>query len=273
MYDAVRASARPMLFRVHFGMGEESNKVSGVQFVKCESDEAVGFKAASLVEQTLQRKPDASIVFPTGNTPLRMYQALRRTPYRLWDQSRLFHLDEYVSPKGLHKPYPYQTYEEYMRDELWDHVGGKKHYIGHYLNNLGEYDRLIQENNGPDLVILGIGGNGHLAFNEPGSGANAPTRIIDLKDQTIRDNFGSVGKRDFPTQAATLGLETILKAKHIILLATGDKKRNIVQKAFDPKTPASSECPASWLKQHPNVTVITDFPVEYGQPHKSNLQN
>lgn len=262
MYDAVRMNVRPVLSQVQFGMREENKPVSGVRFIQRPNDEAVGQEAARLVEQTLQQKPNASIVFPTGNTPLRMYQALRRTPYSLWAQSRLFHLDEYVPPAGYQGPTKYETYEEYMRRELFDCVGGQKYYVKHYLNRLDEYDRLIRQNNGPDLVVLGIGGNGHVAFNEPGSAKDAKTRLIELEDQTIRDNFGSVGKRGFPTQAATLGLDTVLQAKHIILLATGEKKRAIVEKALNPKTPPSADCPASWLKQHPNVTVITDFPVQ-----------
>jgi glucosamine-6-phosphate deaminase len=240
-------------------MREDSKKVSGVRFIQCVNDEAVGREAAELVEQTLRQKPNAAIVFPTGNTPLRMYQALRRTPYSLWAQSRLFHLDEYVPPKDYQGPTSYEAYEEYMRRELFDCVGGQKYYVKHYLDRLDEYDRLIRQSGGPDLVILGIGGNGHVAFNEPGSSKDAQTRLIDLEDRTIRDNFGSTGKRGFPTQAATLGLDTVLRAKHIILLATGEKKRAIVERAFNPNTPPSADCPASWLKTHPNVTVVTDF--------------
>jgi glucosamine-6-phosphate deaminase len=237
--------------------------VSGICFIERPSEEAVGREAAETVEKTLKQKPNASIVFPTGNTPLRMYQALRRTPYSLWSQARLFHLDEYVPPEGYQGPIKYETYEEYMRRELFDCVGGQKYYMRHYLNRLDEYERLISQDDGPDLVILGIGGNGHIAFNEPGSPQNAPTRIITLEAQTIRDNFGATGKRGYPTQAATLGLDIILRARHIMLLAVGHKKQAIIRKAFDPKNPPSSDCPASWLKEHPHVTVITDFRVSF----------
>lgn len=222
----------------------------------------MGKEAAHLVLQTLQAKPTASIVFPTGNTPLRMYQNLRRTPYSFWSDSRLFHLDEYVRPENYAAPLPYETYEDYMRRELWDEVGGQKFYMAHYIEQLAEYDRLVLQDGGPDLVILGIGGNGHVAFNEPGSLNTAPTRRIKLADSTMRDNFGGVGRRGFPTQAATLGLATILQAKHILMLATGGKKRDIIEKSFNPMIPPSVDCPASWLKEHPHVTVITDFLVE-----------
>lgn len=264
MYDAVTGYCLPFRYgspvaQARFGKGER--QIGGVRFVQCEDNEAVGRAAAELVEKTLLQKPDASIVFPTGNTPLRMYQALRRTPYSLWARSRLFHLDEYVPPAGYQGPVKYESYQEYMRRELFDCVGGEKYYMQHYMDRLGEYDRLVKANGGPDLVILGIGGNGHVAFNEPGSAKDAPTRIIELEERTIRDNFGSVGKRGYPTRAATLGLDTILQAKHILLLATGEGKRAVVEKAFAPETPPSSECPASWLKNHPNVTVLTDFNV------------
>ena len=246
-------------------MVKESNnkkpqKVGGIQFLECNSGESVCLEAAAMVEQLLQEKPNASIVFSTGNTPLRMYQALRKTPYSVWAQSRLFHLDEYMPPPGTEKPYAYQTYEEYMKRELWDYVDGKKYFAKDYLNNPNEYDQLVRANNGPDLVILGVGSNGHIAFNEPDSDPDAPTRLVALEEQTIWDNFGSLNKRGFPTRAITLGLGTIFQAKRIILLATGSKKHNIIRKAFDPQTPPSANCPASWLKRHPNITVITDFP-------------
>lgn len=243
-------------------MREDSSQACGARFVQRPDNESVGAEAAERVVETLQNWPDASLVFPTGNTPLRMYQALRRTPYRLWEKSRLFHLDEYVPPANLRGPIKYETFEEYMRRELFDCVGGQKHYMKNYLGCLDEYDRLIRQDGGPDLVILGIGTNGHVAFNEPGSPKDAPTRIIDLERQTLLDNFGATDKRGFPTQAATLGLATILSARHILLLATGEKKKAVIEVAFNSKTPPSEACPASWLKVHPNVTVITDFPVE-----------
>lgn len=263
MYDAVRAFSAPGWSKTRFGMREDDSQERGVCFIERANDEAVGQNAADLVEKTLREKPNASIVFPTGNTPLRMYQALRRTPYSLWAQARLFHLDEYVPPAGYQGPIKYETYAEYMHRELFDCVDGQKFYMRHYLDRLDEYERLIKLDSGPDLVILGIGSNGHIAFNEPGSSPGAPSRIIELEEQTILDNFGETGKRGYPTQAGTLGLEVILGARHIILLALGERKRAIVEASFDPKTPPSEDCPASWLKTHPHVTVITNFRIGF----------
>lgn len=245
----------------------QANRVAGVRLIQTENPEKVGQKASEfvleLLQQSQQQPKPVSIVFPTGNTPLPMYQVLRHTPYTLWSNSHLFHLDEYVPPAGRHLPSRYETYEEYMKRELWDYVGGHQFFIGHYIDRLKEYDELARQNDGLDLVILGIGGNGHVAFNEPGSASDAPTRRIQLAPTTMRDNFGTADRPGYPTEAVTMGLGTILKAKHILLLATGEKKREILQKAFDPSTPPSADCPASWLKNHPNVTVITDFSVDF----------
>jgi glucosamine-6-phosphate deaminase len=240
-------------------MGQQYvEQVGNVCFIQLKDADAVGQEAALQVERVLIEKPGASIVFPTGKTPLPMYRHLRRIPYLRWISSRLFHLDEYIRPYKT-GPIPYELYADYMNRELWGCVGGQKFYFAHYTERLEEYDALVRANGGPDLVILGIGSNGHIAFNEPGSPPDAPTRKIDLADQTLISNFGDVGKPGYPKQAATIGLKTILGARKIILLATGQGKQEIVRGALDPAVPPSLNCPASWLKQHPCVTVIADF--------------
>lgn len=245
-------------------MAKKAQASGGVTFVRENDADAVGRKAAELVADQLDEKANSTFIFPTGNTPLPMYKALRHMPHLHWDSARLFHLDEYVKPPGQKGPVPYETYEEYMRRELWDCISGRKYYFSHFDGDPAGYEKLVNEKGGPDLVVLGIGANGHLAFNEPGSDPNSPARVIDLADKTIVSNFGSVGKRGFPTQAMSLGLKTILSAKKIILLATGSSKQAILRRAFDPNTPATADIPASWLKQPAiakKVTVITDFDV------------
>jgi glucosamine-6-phosphate deaminase len=249
--------------RARYGMALLDN-MPGSRFIQEPDSEAVGLKAAGLIAEQLAEKPDSSIVFPTGKTPLPMYRALRHQPELSWRQSRLFHLDEYVRPPDATGPLKYETFEAYMRRELWDYIDGKKFYFSHYTADPAAYEQLVRAQDGPDLVILGIGKNGHIAFNEPGSAPDSPGRLIQLTEETINSNFGhspasASTRTGYPTQAVTLGLKTILAARRLILLATGTGKRLIVQRAFDPTTPPDTTCPASWLKRHPNVTVLTDF--------------
>jgi glucosamine-6-phosphate deaminase len=243
------------------GMAKEHSG-AGLRIVRKENAAAVGQEAAEIVAEHLTRKPDSAIVFPTGKTPLPMYRALRSMPRIEWSHSRLFQLDEYIPPHPERAP-RYETFADFMRRELWTHIDGKKHYLQDYFSDPATYEHLVTEGGGPDLVILGIGANGHVAFNEPGSLPDSPIRRIDLTEETLRSNFGAIGLDECPHQAITMGLKTILGAKQVLLLATGAGKCDIVQLAFDPKTPPSLEYPASWLKIHPNTLVLCDFEVSF----------
>jgi glucosamine-6-phosphate deaminase len=254
-----------------------SEKQAGVRLVREADTEAVGGRAAALVARRLAENPESSIVFPTGNTPRPMYRALRNEPGLDWSRSRLFHLDEYVPPPTFGKlsgghfssgdfsgEPPYETFETAIRRELWDHVDGQKHFFGRYTNEPEAYEALVLERGGPDLVILGIGRNGHVAFNEPPCGPDGPTHRVTLSESTLKANFGPAAlaaesRANYPAQAVTLGMRAILSARRILLLATGEGKRAIVRRAFDPSTPPEPECPASWLKRHPDILVLTDF--------------
>ena len=235
---------------------------AGIRFVLKENAEAVGQEAAVLVAQQLCRKPDSSIVFPTGNTPIPLYQALREAQSLDWQASRLFQLDEYLSPHP-DKAITYESFAAYMERELWGHVAGQKFYIQDYLHDPANYEQLAMQNNGPDLVVLGIGTNGHVAFNEPGSQPDSPTRVIDLTEETLRSNFKGLDRAECPRQAMSMGLRAILSAGEIILMATGESKQGILQRAFNPQQPPALDCPASWLKRHPNVLILTDFEVSF----------
>jgi glucosamine-6-phosphate deaminase len=244
-------------------LGMEKEQVSaGIRLTIKESADAVGRSAANLVAEQLAKKPNASIVFPTGKTPLPLYNALRDMPQINWSESQLFQLDEYIQPQPDQPPC-YETFAQFMERELWAHVAGQKYYIKDFLQDPQAYERLVARNQGPDLIILGIGSNGHVAFNEPGSRPESATRVIELTEETLRSNFVGLHRDDTPHQAMTLGLRAILGAKNILLMATGECKRDILQRAFNPHTPPELDCPASWLKQHPNVLILTDFQVSF----------
>ncbi len=235
---------------------------SGIRWLQESGSDAFGEHAADLVAAQLQEKPNATLVFPTGNTPLPMYQALRHRPALRWHSARLFHLDEYVKPSALaDTPRRYESYADYMRRELWDYVDGEKFFLRDHEKNPLAYESLIEANGGIDLAILGIGRNGHIAFNEPGSFPDSSTRLVNLSETTRISNFGASNRPGYPTQAITLGLRLLLQARHILLLATGDSKKEILHRALDPANPPSAACPASWLQTCPRLTVLTDFAV------------
>lgn len=237
-----------------------------VQFINTIDRNAVGLRAAWMVQAQLNSKPDSSIVFPTGNTPLPMYEALGRIRNLDWSRSRLFQLDEYCQPEGMDAfPPGVETFAGFLDRVLWSRVDAQKFYLKDMLDDPMQYEGLVRANRGPDLTILGIGMNGHIAFNEPGSPSDSPTRRVDLAEETLVHNFGEERlNRDravLPRQAVTLGLSAILASRRILLLATGSRKRGIIRKAFGQHIAPSVACPASWLKMHPYVTVLTDFSV------------
>ena len=141
-----------------------------------------------------------------------------------------------------------------MKKNLHDHINIESLNI-HFPHNITDYDKFIEESGGLDLTVLGIGTNGHIAFNEPGSSFNSKTRIVDLDKQTIEDNsrfFTSID--EVPTKAITMGLDTIMKSKEILLIAQGKKKLEIIQKAMFGEI--TENIPASILQKHDNLTIL-----------------
>ena len=195
----------------------------------------------------------STICFPTGGTPEGMYKVLREDKRLKWKNVHSFNLDEYKLPDSSNpEQYPY-SYRTYMNDNLFSHIDIRKDKT--FFPTDENYDSLIDYHSGIDMCILGIGTNGHIAFNEPGSSFDSKTRLVDLDKQTIEDNsryFDSID--DVPTQAWTMGLNTIMKARQIYLLAQGKKKWEIIQKAFFGEI--TEEIPASILQNHDNFTVL-----------------
>jgi glucosamine-6-phosphate deaminase len=202
----------------------------------------------------------------TGSTPLKMYaylvEFLQQEPF---DLSNFYtvNLDEYYPIK---KSDP-NSYFQYMRHHLWDALHSVNHTFDYHRQGFipnGETDEPVEECllfeeaiarvGGVDLQILGIGLNGHIGFNEPGSAPESRTRLIDLADSTRRTNaihFGGSVSR-VPHQALTMGIATILEAKEIMVLANGPKKQAVIEQIFDAGTP-TPELPASYLHLHHHV--------------------
>jgi glucosamine-6-phosphate deaminase len=215
-------------------------------------------EAAAILAKSIRAKPTLTLGLPTGQTPLGMYEALTRK-HRLEELDfsgvRTFNLDEYF---GMSPDNP-QSYHAYMRSRLFDHVNltPQNTHIPDGSPGIDpeieceRYENMIRQSGGIDLLIVGIGANGHVAFNEPGSPFDSRTRVVTLAPETIQ-NAG----KNIPPTAITIGIGTILEAGRILLLASGAQKAEIVRRALH--GPISEAVPASSLQLHPDVIVIMD---------------
>ena len=240
-----------------------------MEVVPLGSADEIAVLAADTVEAVVRRKPAAVLGLATGSTPLSAYRELRRRHAAATGPSyaavTCFNLDEYVglrpnSDGAVHE----QSYRATIARELTDGLGISPGQVNgpdpspDGLPTAGErYEALIAAAGGIDLQFLGIGSDGHLAFNEPGSSLASRTRIKTLTTQTRKDNARFFGSADeVPTHVLTQGIGTILQARHLLLIVTGEGKAAAVAAAVE--GPVSASCPASALQLHPHVTVLLD---------------
>src|SRR3954464_15413374 len=221
--------------------------------------------AAREVANVLNAKPNAVVGLATGSTPLGLYQELVRLHKKGeldFSHVTTFNLDEYV---GLPITHP-QSYHYFMHEHLFRHINIPPQNVHipsgtttNYRAFCDWYERRITECGGIDVQILGIGSDGHIAFNEPGSSLSSRTRLKTLAPQTIDDNARFFESRDeVPVYAITMGVGTILQARQILLLANGAKKAEAVAAAVE--GPVTSMITASALQMHPDATVYVDEP-------------
>ncbi|BBX07573.1 glucosamine-6-phosphate deaminase [Mycolicibacterium aichiense] len=218
--------------------------------------------AAALLERLPSAAPTLGVA--TGGTPMRVYAELAsRSRHGELDLSgaTVLALDEYV---GLDERDP-RSYTAYVRSRVADPLGIPVANVHVPQGNGADpaavaqaFEQRIAETGGVDVQIAGIGSNGHLAFNEPGSPLDSTTRVVDLSDQTRHDNARFFGGRvdDVPRRAITQGLATIGRARCILLLAAGRAKADALAAAL--RGPVDASVPASVLQQHSDVTVIAD---------------
>ncbi len=230
-----------------------------------ETYEELAQAAARVVAKVLNAKPNAVLGLATGSTPLGLYQELIRMHKDEgldFSQVTTFNLDEYV---GLPKSHP-QSYHYFMRENLLKHVNIPKQnsYIpsgttDNYEAFCAWYEQRIRDCGGIDLQVLGIGSDGHIAFNEPSSSLGSRTRIKTLARQTIEDNARFFNSPDeVPVYAITMGVGTILEAREIILLANGENKAQAVANAIE--GPVTTMNTASALQLHRKAMCILDRP-------------
>ena len=220
-------------------------------------------KAANIISAQIIMKPDCVLGLATGSTPIGTYEKLVKR-YKKGDldfsQVRTVNLDEY---KGLTRDND-QSYYYFMHEHLFNHVN-----IPEESTNVPDgtasdgdsecvrYEALIRELGGQDLQLLGLGHNGHIGFNEPSDSFAKTTHCVDLQERTIEANKRFFASADeVPKQAYTMGIGTIMQAKKILIIASGEDKADIIRDAFfGPVTP---RVPASILQFHPDVTLVAD---------------
>lgn len=221
--------------------------------------ETVARQAADHVTALLQRKPEAVLALPTGNTPLKMYSELARRQLD-WRRATTFNLDEYV---GLPPEHP-GSYHTYMRENFLRHVNLPEESCRLPDGQAPDlqaacqaYEDEIHAHGGLDLAILGIGLDGHLAFNEPPSSIYCRTRVVRLATSTREANAAHFPNHELPPERAiTMGIGTLLQARCILLLATGANKAAILQKAVE--GPLAALVPATALQLHPQPVILAD---------------
>ena len=231
-----------------------------MQVAVLESPAAVGARASVAVADLLATVQRPVLGLPTGRTPLPMYERLRNA--RLdWSAVRTFNLDEF---DGLGPAAP-GSFRHYMDEHLFTAVGLPPAQIGFLRGDTADaaaecarYDRALAAAGGIDLLICGLGGNGHLGFNEPGPVLWGPTHVATLHESTRAANaalFGGVIDA-VPRRALTMGMRAILGARRVLVLATGATKAEAV--AAMVQGPLTTACPASWLQVHGAVEVLVD---------------
>ena len=229
------------------------------EVVILDGPDAAGELAAELIAGVVRAKPHAVLGLATGSTPLPVWRALAALDLDL-SHVRGFALDEYV---GLPAGHP-ESYRAVITREVVDPLGLTPSLVrvpgddGGPIALAGEsYERAIVEAGGVDLQVLGIGRTGHIGFNEPGSSLASLTRIKTLTEHTRADNARFFDSPDqVPRHCITQGLGTIMRARHLVLLAFGEAKADAVAGAVE--GPVSASLPGSVVQLHPNVTVIVD---------------
>ena len=234
-----------------------------VKFIFGKCEKCAAKNAAEVIAEVIKNKPNATLGLATGSSPIGTYGELINK-YKAGEISfaeiKTVNLDEYVGLDATHD----QSYAYFMNVNLFDHVDIDKANT-HLPNGLASdpeaeckrYDAVVDSMGGVDIQVLGIGNNGHIAFNEPSDKFSKGTGVVELTESTINANSRFFASRDLvPTRALSMGVGQIVKAKKILLIALGAGKAEILERAFfGDVTPA---VPASILQFMPDVTVCAD---------------
>lgn len=230
--------------------------------LKIMDKKAIAEEIAKCYINLIKEKPNCVLGLATGSSGLGVYADLVKS----YQEGKVsfkdvvtFNLDEYVGLDGSNN----QSYRYFMNFNLFDHIDIKKENtnvpsgLGNLEKNAIDYDRKIKAAGGIDLQLLGIGSNGHIAFNEPGTSFDSLTHVTMLNESTIKDNSRFFAENEkVPTQAITMGLKSIIGSRKIVLIATGKNKAEAIKKLIEGEITES--VPATILKSHPDVTIYAD---------------
>jgi len=235
-----------------------------VKITVLDGSDEVAVALAECVASTLRAKPDAVLGLASGRTPVDGYAELRRlhsAGSADWSRASTFNLDEFA---GIDSRHP-GSFRTFMEHHLFEGVNLRAERI-YFLNGIAKdlnaecdrYEAAIASAGGIDLQLLGIGTNGHIGFNEPGDDLPVRTHRVRLMESTRRDNamlFDNDPSR-VPAEALSMGIGTILRARRIILVATGDKKAECIRQATSGRL--TTRVPASMLQVHSDVELLLD---------------
>lgn len=224
--------------------------------------EALSEEAFKVMKEVVASKENPVLGLATGSSPVGLYQNMIKdhkengTSYK---NVITFNLDEYV---GLARDHS-QTYYTFMHENLFNGIDIPEENVhlplgnGDLEKNCADYEKAMEDYQ-VDIQLLGIGSNGHIGFNEPGTSFDSLTHIVTLKEKTRKDNarFFIPLNEEVPTQAITMGIATIMKSKKVLLVASGEGKADAIAGMIN--GPVSEDVPASILQNHPDVTVIVD---------------
>ncbi|HHU74181.1 MAG TPA: glucosamine-6-phosphate deaminase [Clostridiales bacterium] len=235
-----------------------------MNFIEAKSYADLSRKAANIISAQIILEPESVLGLATGSTPIGTYQNLVKG-YQNGDldfsRVRTINLDEYCGLSTDHE----QSYRYFMNHHLFNHINIDRNNTNvpngcaeDLQEECSRYEKLIASLGGIDLQLLGIGHNGHIAFNEPNSYFEKDTHVVKLKESTIQANarfFNTID--EVPKKAISMGIQSIMRARKILLIANGSDKKDIVMKSvYGPITP---EVPASILQLHPDCTVIYSY--------------
>ena len=240
-----------------------------MEVVICANYDEMSKRAAKVVADLVRAKPDAVLGFATGTSPIGLYKELARLHKAEgldFSEVTTFNLDEYAGLDGTHP----QSYRRFMNENLFNHINVPKENTNvpsgtaaDWREFCDEYEEMIIDAGGIDLQVLGIGSDGHVAFNEPGSSLGSATRLVYLTKQTLDDNSRFFDRpEDVPRTAISMGVGTILEAHQCLMVVNGANKAAALAAAVE--GPVTSMITASALQWHPDTIVFCDEPAAAG---------
>lgn len=228
-----------------------------MRIIQCNSTEEAIETVAGMVVEKIQSHPSSVIGLATGRTMEPVYAEIVKQSNGInFEKCFFFMLDEY---KGLPDGHP-SSFKHYILHHLVKPLSLEESQVAFPPANAPDagthYEQSMKESGGVDLQLLGIGRNGHVGFNEPGSTKKSRTRIVKLTDETIAANRDQFVDETIPTEALSMGIGTILEAKSLVMLATGKSKADAIKYLLNHHD--DTECPATFLKSHPHFTLVLD---------------